>query len=85
LKFEEWQNAREIMKYPWIILKRKGIDIARNMERLNKKDYTVVDDIREYDISSSYIRENMDDYEKVKDIIHKKVYDRYKRYLDKRS
>ena len=85
LKFEEWQNAREIMKYPWIILKRKGIDIARNMERLNKKDYTVVDDIREYDISSSYIRENMDDYEKVKDFVHKKVYDRYKRYLDKRS
>ena len=84
LHFEDWQNAREIMKYSWIILKRKEIDIAQNMERLKKEDYIVVDDVREYDISSSYIRENMDDYEKVKDCIHKKVYDRYKKILENR-
>ena len=85
LHFEDWQNAREIMKYPWIILKRDGIDIGQNMERLKKKDYVIADDIREYDVSSSYIRENMDDYEKVKDYIHKRVYDRYKRILQNKS
>ncbi len=85
LKFEDWKNAREIMKYPWIILKRDGIDIAENMRRLRKKDYTVVNDIREYDISSSYIREHIDDYEKVKDFVHKKVYDCYKKSLKKRT
>ncbi len=85
LNFEDWKNAREIMKYPWIILKRDGIDIAENMRRLRKKDYTVVDDIREYDISSSYIREHIDDYEKVKDFVHKKVYDCYTKNLKKRT
>ena len=85
LHFEDWQNAREIMEYPWIILKRKGIDIPENMERLKKTDYIIVEDAKEYDISSSYIRENMDDYEKVKDLVHKKVYQRYKKILQNRS
>ncbi|MBQ6559905.1 MAG: nicotinate-nicotinamide nucleotide adenylyltransferase [Erysipelotrichaceae bacterium] len=85
LHFEDWKNAWEIMKYPWIILKRDGIDIRQNMERLKKKDYVVVNDIREYDISSSYIRENIGDYEKVKDFIHKKVYLRYRKILDNKS
>ena len=79
LHFEDWKNAREIMKYPWLILKRDGIDIQANMERLGKSDYTVVTDAKEYDISSSYIRDNIDDYEKVKGLIHKKVYDYYQK------
>ena len=85
LHFEDWKNAREIMKLPWIILKRDGIDIASNMQRLNKQDYVIVDDIREYPISSSFIRENIDDYAKVKDLIHKKVYLRYWKYLQNRT
>ena len=79
LHFEDWKNAREIMKYPWLILKRDGIDIKANMERLGKKDYTIVSDCKNYDISSSYIREHIDDYEKVKELIHKKVYDYYRK------
>ena len=76
-----WKRYRELLKYDFIVLKRSRIDIDRCMESLQKKNYTVVDDLEEIDISSTYIRENIDDYEKLKDQIDKRVYRYYRKAI----
>ncbi|MBO4918620.1 MAG: nicotinate-nicotinamide nucleotide adenylyltransferase [Erysipelotrichaceae bacterium] len=76
-----WKRYRELLKYDFIILKRDGIDIDRCMESLQKKNYTVVDDLEEIHISSTYIRENIDDYRKLKDQIDYRVYRYYRKAI----
>ena len=43
------------------------------MKELGKENYQVLD-IPNIDISSTFIRENLDDYDKIKDLIDEHVY-----------
>ena len=57
-------------------------DIIMKMAALGKKDYQIID-LEVMDISSSYIRNNLSDWDKLKDIIDRKEYDLLIKALDK--
>lgn len=79
--FDRWKQYRELLKYDFIVLKRDGIDIDGYMKKLEKKNYTVVADLEEIRISSSYIRENINDYELLKEAIDHRVYKYYRKAI----
>lgn len=77
LKFESWVNYQEMLKYTFIIVKRDDLDgdyINNRMKEFNKNNYFVLD-IPTIDISSTYIRENINHPELLKDKIDQKIYD----------
>ena len=76
-RFNEWRNYEELLAYDFIIISRNRIDkgeLKRIMDRLNKDNYTILR-LEPIDISSTYIREHLDDYDLIKDMIDKDVYD----------
>ena len=75
--FERWKRYQELLNYDFIILKRDGIDTDSYMEKLGKKNYVIVSDLNEIEISSTYIRKHIDDYDLLKDQIDKRVYKYY--------
>ncbi len=79
--FERWKRYQELLKYDFIILNRDGIDIDGCMKKLGKKNYVVVSDLDEIEISSTYIREHVDDYDLLKDQIDKRVYKYYRKAI----
>ena len=76
-RFNEWRNYEELLANDFIIISRNRIDkdeLKRIMDRLNKDNYTILR-LEPIDISSTYIREHLDDYDLIKDMIDKDVYD----------
>ena len=75
-KFEDWKEYRYLLKYEFIIIKRDDLDVEyveERMKQLGKENYQILD-IPNIAISSTYIRENLDDYDKIKDLIDLHVY-----------
>ena len=75
-KFDEWREYRYLLKYDFIIIRRDDLDdgyIGKRMKELEKENYQILD-IPNIDISSTFIRENLDDYDKIKDLIDPHVY-----------
>lgn len=75
-KFDEWMNYEYLLKFEFIIIRRNDLDqgyVENRMKQLGKENYKVLN-IDNIDISSTYIRENLDDYEKIKDLIDLEVY-----------
>lgn len=73
----KWVNYMKLIDYPFIVIKRDGFDekyIQKKFKSLNKRNYVVLD-IPNIDISSTYIRENINLEDKVKDIIDAKVFE----------
>ena len=76
VKFDEWREYQYLLRYDFILIKRDDLDceyIENRMMELGKDNYEILD-IDNIDISSTYIRENLDDYDKIKDLIDSHVY-----------
>ena len=74
IKFNEWKNYKYLLKLNLIICKRDNIDIKYYLDKLNKKDkYFIVDSIN--DISSSFIRNNIDNNKLLTKYIDKEILD----------
>ncbi|MBR3251428.1 MAG: nicotinate-nicotinamide nucleotide adenylyltransferase [Erysipelotrichaceae bacterium] len=76
VKFDEWKEYQYLLRYDFIIIKRDDLDrtyIENRMKELGKDNYQILD-IDNIDISSTFIRENLDDYDKIKDLIDPHVY-----------
>lgn len=76
LKFDEWKEYQYLLKYEFIIIKRDDLDlkyIEERMKELGKENYQILNTPNIH-ISSTYIRENLDDYDKIKDLIDLHVY-----------
>ena len=60
INFDKWMNYKEILTYNIIILNRNNIDILEYLEQLDKKDkYVIVNDLPNIDISSTMIRNKL--------------------------
>ncbi|MBQ1567966.1 MAG: nicotinate-nicotinamide nucleotide adenylyltransferase [Erysipelotrichaceae bacterium] len=76
VKFDEWRNYQYLLRYDFILIGRGDLDrdyIENRMKELGKDNYQILD-IDNIDISSTYIRNNLDDYDKIKDLIDPHVY-----------
>lgn len=54
--------------YEFIVMKREGYDINKLMNNLNKKDYSILK-CDNFNVSSTFIRDNLDNPELIKDLI----------------
>ena len=59
-KFHLWKNIDEILKNKVIVLRRGNEDIYKYIEQLGKDNFIVIDDFPFIDISSTTIRNNLD-------------------------
>lgn len=59
-KFHLWKNVDEILKNKVIVLRRGNEDIYKYIEQLGKDNFIVIDDFPFIDISSTTIRNNLD-------------------------
>ena len=70
ISFDKWKNYEVLLNYNIIIINRSDIDIKYHLNRINKKDkYIITDNLPNINLSSTYIRENIKDNEKLKDKI----------------
>ncbi len=76
-RFTQWRNYKELLNYGFIVLPRDEIktrQIRKIMKDMDKENYEILK-MKPIDISSTFIRENLDDYEKIRNMIDQKVYD----------
>ena len=60
INFDKWKNYEQILTYNLVILNRNNIDVLGYLEKLNKKDkYVIVNDLPNIDISSTLIRNKL--------------------------
>lgn len=72
--FKNWVNSEYLLKnYPFIIMNREGYDTKKELKKLNKKDYFLLN-CDNFNVSSTYIRENIENYDKLKEMISFDVY-----------
>ena len=85
INFKNWKNYKELTKNGFIVVNRNIVDLKERIEELKPKEYHLLEIKGIGDISSTYIRENLDDYEKIKKMINKKeyeyVYDKLKKRI----
>lgn len=70
-----WINFMKLIKYPFIVIKRDGFNksyIEKRFSGMNKRNYEILD-IPNIDISSTYIRENINSDNDLNDVIDPKV------------
>ena len=70
-----WINYMKLIEYPFIVIKRDGFNesyIKTRFSGMNKRNYEVLD-IPNIDISSTYIRDNINNDDALKDVIDPRV------------
>lgn len=69
IKFNEWKNIDDILKYNIIVLNRDNIDVKYYIDkyRFDINKFIILNDYPYIDISSSIIRNNIDDNKKYLD------------------
>lgn len=72
INFDKWKNYEELLKLELLIINRNDINIKEYLEKLNKNDKYKIINIENINISSTYIRENINKKE-ITNIIDKKV------------
>ena len=72
---EKWKNGEEILNnYKIIVINRDGNNLNELLDKFNEyKENIIVSNMEMKDISSTYIRENIEDIAKVRDFIDKDV------------
>ena len=79
ISFSKWKNYEELLNQELIIINRDNLDIKKYLNELNKKDKYKIINIKNIDISSTYIRENIKNEKLIKNIIDKQVLDYIKK------
>lgn len=72
INFDKWKNYEELLNLELLIINRDKINIKEHLDKLNKKDNYKIVNIENIDISSTYIRENLNNKD-ILNIIDKQV------------
>lgn len=75
INFGQWFNYKELLVHPFIIVKRNDVNenrIKEIMDFFNKINYSILN-YKNIDISSTFIRENINNPEVLKDKVDPKV------------
>lgn len=74
LNFDKWKNYKELLENPLIVINRKNDNLEKSIKKLNPKKYYLLEIEGISDISSTFIRDNIDDYSKIKKMINEETY-----------
>ena len=58
VQFDKWKRYEYLLEFPFVIMKRNGIDIKYYMDKYHKDNYYIIDSA-EIDISSTEIRRRL--------------------------
>ncbi len=58
ISLDKWKNYQELLKYNIIVMKRDNVDINKYINKYHG-NFTIIDDFKEIDISSTEIRNNL--------------------------
>ena len=73
VSFSRWKEYEYLLNnYPFIVMNRDDLNTESLLEDLHKKDYAVLN-CDNFDVSSTYIRENIDDYKKLEGLVDTRV------------
>ena len=76
VSFDKWKNYEELLKLELIIYTRNNLDIRHYLEKIGKKDkYIVLDDVESIKISSTKIREVINEFYELENYMDKEVLD----------
>ena len=76
IKFDEWMKYKKLLEYGIIIINRDEIDVKYYLDKLGKKDkYIITEELKDINISSSEIRNNIYNEYILSTMIDKKVYE----------
>ncbi len=87
LSFERWVNYKELLENPFVVIGRDDTgktELEEIMRKWNKTDYTVLD-IPLIPYSSTYIREHLNDYDAIREMMDRDVYDQLIKALSPRK
>lgn len=71
--FDKWVNYQYLLdNYEFIVMNREGLNPLEDLRRLNKNDYSILK-CDNFNVSSTFIRENIDKIEVIKDLISDEV------------
>lgn len=59
IDFHKWNYYEELLELELLIINRDNIDVKSYLDKLNKKDKYKIIDIKNIDISSTYIRKSL--------------------------
>ena len=85
--FDQWVRYEELLAYDFVIVPRSPVTpskVSAYMRKFGKENYAVLK-TRNIPISSTFIRENLEDYGKIKDMIDYRVYLDYKEILERET
>lgn len=71
--FDKWQNYQDILKHQLLIIKRNNIDIDYYLNKYNIKNYIIINDLENQNISSTMVRNSIKNKENVEELIDSKV------------
>ncbi len=60
INFDKWKNYEELLNYKIIVMNRNNIDIDSYIKKYNTPNFIVINDFPFLDISSTEIRNNLD-------------------------
>jgi nicotinate-nucleotide adenylyltransferase len=82
VNFDKWKNFKDLLKLELIIFKRNDIDIKYYLNKLEKTEkYIIVEDLDNINISSTLVRDNINDLSLLKKYLDIKVID----YIEKNN
>ena len=60
ISFDKWKNYEELLTYKIIVVNRSDIDIESCIKKYSTSNFIICKDYKPIDISSTFIRENLD-------------------------
>ena len=75
ISFDKWREYKELLEYNLIIMNRNNIDVKHYLDLLNKKDKYYIIDIEYVDISSTSVRNNINNVERLKELLDDEIID----------
>ena len=61
IEFDKWKNYEELLNYKIIIMNRDNIDIYKYIKKYNTNNFIVINDYKSIKISSTEIRNNLNE------------------------
>jgi len=74
ISFNEWKNYEELLNYEFIIYRRNSLNIKHYLDKIGKKDkYTIIDPGEDINISSTQIRETINETYQLENVVDKEI------------
>ncbi len=75
ISFDKWKEYKKLLKLNLIIFNRDNINVKKYLKRLNKKDKYIILNTNTINVSSTYIRDNINNLNILNELLDHKVLD----------